>query len=455
MKADTTDKNLPPIPLNEISETPKDSINNTNISRLNLLKTDYMQSVGKTNAKNIDSPSNKDGTFITNLNSKARDVIEKSAKGREIVQLNGKIHSQIESMNGFVQNLLNEHEKNFMSTYKSRMGFIKKELLEYKEKADEIKLKLSHDSKLVVTTRERDWFRMESLKLSQELKEKNIQVEKLKLALRTIEEDRNFFQQELYKVKHLNKALNLDLFKFKSIHFSDESEMKNENLGQLSSKRFTSKIKIPMRQSQKLIPKHVSDENYYYKEIGSQQNLNLNENFEQKNEEIGYKMKNYEEEDKKLRSQIINLKKQLDFEKRNNKDLRTIKASINYERSELKDFFLNCIEEVKKDIQRRKIKTSGSSTRDAGQRAKTSAIKGNIEKPIEEDAKFKNFTASDKRKVIELLLSDEQVLLLLFDMLFPNQATGNPSSAAAAILKKSGFKISKQYRKEDIDLKQV
>lgn len=56
----------------------------------------------------------------------------------------------------------------------------------------------------------------------------------------------------------------------------------------------------------------------------------------------------------KLESQLEMTRAHLEYEKQVNKDLTKYKSNTQAEKSELEGFFLECIEEVKKDIVKRK-----------------------------------------------------------------------------------------------------
>ena len=110
-------------------------------------------------------------------------------------------------------------------------------------------------------------------------------------------------------------------------------------------------------------------------------------------------------------------KSQLANEKKRGIDLRTEQTNFYVRRNQLEELFLSCVEETRKDIERRKAVTIARSNSFSSSLNK-SAKKGGQDN-IGLAVKNEQFTASDKRKVLELLLSNENVLLFLYEKLFP------------------------------------
>lgn len=113
----------------------------------------------------------------------------------------------------------------------------------------------------------------------------------------------------------------------------------------------------------------------------------------------------------------------LEGERRLSRDLKSEKTNFYSRRNQLEELFLSCVEETRKDIERRRAVTL----------ARTSNLNSNLHRNhnsahTEEEAldvaiKNEQFTARDKRKVLELLLSNENVLLFLYEKLFPRALT--------------------------------
>ena len=82
---------------------------------------------------------------------------------------------------------------------------------------------------------------------------------------------------------------------------------------------------------------------------------------------------------------------------------------------------MNCVDETRKDIERRKGVTLARNTNFNANLHKAHAKKH--DDSLESAIKNENFTATDKRKVLELLLSNENVLLFLYEKLFPRPIT--------------------------------
>ena len=110
------------------------------------------------------------------------------------------------------------------------------------------------------------------------------------------------------------------------------------------------------------------------------------------------------------------MKVQLEMERKNSRELKTEKTNFYSRRNQLEELFLNCVDETRKDIERRKAVTLARNSN-----FNSSLHKGTKkhDDSLESAIKNEHFTASDKRKVLELLFSNENVLLFLYEKLFP------------------------------------
>ena len=119
------------------------------------------------------------------------------------------------------------------------------------------------------------------------------------------------------------------------------------------------------------------------------------------------------------------MKQQLATERKKCIELKTEKTNFYSQRSQLEELFLGCVEETRKDIERRKAFNLARSNSTSNTLNKNAIKLG--QDSLNQAVKNENFTASDKRKVLELLLSNENVLLFLYERLFP-RAQSNPIS---------------------------
>ena len=117
------------------------------------------------------------------------------------------------------------------------------------------------------------------------------------------------------------------------------------------------------------------------------------------------------------------MKVQLENERKSTRDLKTEKTNFYSRRNQLEELFLNCVEETRKDIERRKSVTLARNSNLNSHLHK--GISKKHDDSLEQAVKNENFTQSDKRKVLELLLSNENVLLFLYEKLFPRPITTN------------------------------
>jgi len=106
---------------------------------------------------------------------------------------------------------------------------------------------------------------------------------------------------------------------------------------------------------------------------------------------------------------IKRLKRLLEIERRNLRIVRTAHVNELANRTELEAFLRQCIEDVKKEIQRRRAEMLASINR-----AKNGG--GNVD-----EVSLADFSAADRERVMELLLSQERVINLLYEKTFPKK----------------------------------
>jgi hypothetical protein len=110
-----------------------------------------------------------------------------------------------------------------------------------------------------------------------------------------------------------------------------------------------------------------------------------------------------------LQAELRKMRFQRDQEKAQAQALRAERISEGSSRKELEEFFIDCVEDVKKSIDRRRRKAAAT-----GKLTEVQELL--LQKPVE----LHDFMAQDRKKVVEMLLGKDEVLSTLFDSLFPN-----------------------------------
>lgn len=125
--------------------------------------------------------------------------------------------------------------------------------------------------------------------------------------------------------------------------------------------------------------------------------------------------------EERYRNMLVKLKKQLDEERKQVRLIRTHYTNEVAQRTELQNFLKKCIEDVRQDISERH-KQRRAALRASGNRLARNAMpkKPDIDP---RDIPLEDFTPADRINVMEWLLSQDHVIYMLYDNMFPRKTT--------------------------------
>lgn len=390
---------------------------------------DLQQQEDQVNSQNNSQTQNEADSrfkFITNVEevAQATDEIKDNYK---------KLLSVIETLDDRVSEVIQSHEKDFFSAFKHRLTRIKGEMMELKDQASKEKLKHKNEKRMIELEKERDWFRKEALKLDKMCRDHKRQLNKMKVTLENTQEDRDFFRIQLFKAKKVNKAMIIELEKYrdgKNIIFEEEEEsvqpqlaleaepQREESLSEifqpLAIKQEGEEAAVMVEDYEQQKDRPIASRETQRTKAGSyREEFSLQDEVLQENKEMKMREEMYEET-------IRHLRNQMDLLKKSSVKLKRDKVKFSQDKTDLEEFFLSCIEEVKKDILKRRALSRSQSAKKVIKNVATHSDGGSSMRRLKETGKLADFTNTDKRKVIELLLSNESILLFLYEKLFPS-----------------------------------
>ena len=373
-----------------------------------------------------------ENTFITALEKEASKATEDALKtiyqpqGYGNVQdLHGKVTHIVQNLSDKLGMVLKKQEKDFLSAYRAHMYNVQKELQNLRSKVDEAELAMKKDAKIVGLQKERNWFRKEALRLDGFATNIKKDLKFMREKLVTIEEDRNWLEKQLKASKKQNKLLRAEL------------EIR------LSSTPVHTPIDDPRAMSPMFPP--TSDSNRrsmtttpsmgFRKNDNSNRGMNRNASYNPNRKSIG--QEKLIKENKEKKEEIRMLKRQLKNAQNEMIKMRAADVGGQQERSSLEELFLRCVDTIKKDVERRKANpsTGFKPTQLARKDSHGASNNGRVSPPI----KLNQFTQMDRRRVIEELMSKDEVLAYLYDALFP------PTQEELANEEEEGFGNEEEY----------
>lgn len=130
---------------------------------------------------------------------------------------------------------------------------------------------------------------------------------------------------------------------------------------------------------------------------------------------------------------IRDLKLIIDREREKQKKVNAEKINTATEKNELENLFVDCIEEVRKEIMKRRLKNEIYSRKKFQNLEKSSEEAKEFEESLlrlaqlaKNRVKISDFTSRDKSHLLDLFVNNEKTLLKIYEALFPHRVTNQP-----------------------------
>ena len=309
---------------------------------------------------------NPDKSFMTDLN-KTTDLSTQSL----IDEYKSLIKQQMHTLPSDLETVLKKHEQDYLNAFKYQIFNLQSQINQLKKAANstEINQRFNEDKRRIQNSI--DWYKQEAQRLKQISKD---------------------YEADLEALKVTNSELELDVKYFKSKLKSAKRKLKSKiALPELSETQESSPVLkpfVPKNNSGKLIEdllmRYSTTDTEFYREI---------EMIMERQE------KHFEQSAVHYKSIILN-------EKRKMKTFSVMKSSQFTEKSEMESLFLDCVDKVKKEVGHRRARSMKTQ-------------KFGLKSKLLPSPKSEMFSPADKRKILELLISNEQVLMMLYEKLFP------------------------------------
>ena len=128
---------------------------------------------------------------------------------------------------------------------------------------------------------------------------------------------------------------------------------------------------------------------------------------------------------------IRDLRLIIDREKKAGKRVVADRINMSTERNELESLFIECIEEVRKEIMKRRLKNEIYNRKKFQKLDKSSEEAKEFEESLlrlaqlaKNRVKVSDFTSKDKQHILDLFVNNERTLLKIYEALFPHRAAG-------------------------------
>ncbi len=132
---------------------------------------------------------------------------------------------EVDKMNKHIKGAMNGCQDDLLLAYKLEMQKVERDYQEINNKINSDRELSKSEQKIMAIRQELSWFKSEAIRLYNKFEEQKTTLKKMKTALEVVEEDRDFFQQQLVKTRKINKstAMQIRAFrqKFPQLHLED------------------------------------------------------------------------------------------------------------------------------------------------------------------------------------------------------------------------------------------
>lgn len=378
--------------------------------------------------KNSESPG-FNGPFITNW-------IQDDAY-KKVDELQKHLSTQIDEMDSKIENALKKQDRLFVSAYREHMQTIQQELAELQRRFHADEVRTYGDKRFVELQKKTDLYRDEALRIREECDKIKKENDNLRARISILIDEKNFLtnyinfgSERTKKIREeVGRALNESYLRThnksnKSFSGSEISPNHSFTRGRKVSKPTTPIRDLEDSQSridQSFLPRLDADlmsplERFekLIKEIKQANNL---QNAIEKVEKTGLALV------QDLENKVNRLTKALQREtKEKNKMLQRQAAD---QASELEKFFVECVDQVRKEIFKRKILAQKTFNH-----LKEGEIQEESPQPdmalVKKNVDLGKFLVNDKMKLLEIFLTNEEVLYYIYEGVFGRGKKKNP-----------------------------
>ena len=306
--------------------------------------------------------------------SKTKEKLEQNIQEKgNIDKLEKELRDDIDNLSNLLNSIIIRHHKDYVSSFTNFMNIVRKDLQMKLEQMEKVEEERRRKNNINIITCERDYFRMESIRMYDLCKKLQEQLNDVTIKMNLLKDEVIILQNKWKDSQNEKRQIVIDLEK-----------------NSLTAKELEKSI------------------NQLREIVNKEQKKIINEKIEKKDN----------------KEQLINLidkyKKELEKEKiKNNKVLNEL-VQMKQERNKLENIFIDCVEETRKMIFNRRLKKSFER-----KNSRNKLGDSEINRSLNFD--YNNFLMVDKKQIIEDFILNDDVNSFIKEVMFlkNNNKNGN------------------------------